>query len=154
MDAKQVRGWDGHFEQMIDRFGGCFARQDLRRQASGYVRGLLGSVERKNGWQLAEHLGREKPYGIQRLLGHAYYFCTAPADTTAKDLAVAAGQRWAIETCFESSKQETGLDEYEVRSWDGWHRHVTLSMLAMAFLTAVRLAVKEPKPARSKSQQN
>ncbi len=65
---------------------------------------------------------------------HAYYFCTAPPGATARDLAIAAGQRWAIETCFESCKQETGLDEYEVRSWDGWHRHVTLSMLAMAFL--------------------
>ena len=380
MDAKQIRGWDGRFEQMMEGFGGCFARRDLRRQAAGYVRGLLGRMERKNGWQLAEHLGREKPYGIQRLMGraswnaddvrdelvryatthlvtdsdpgvlivdetgflkkgvksvgvqrqysgtagriencqvgvflalatsrgrvlidrelylpeswcddkprrveagvpeaiefatkpklattmlarafesglqprfvladevygsdgkfrrfleargqpfvvavssqqrlwvgleqtrvdeiagdipekawfrmsvadgskgprlydwaattfglpteqglsrwllvrrqietgeHAYYFCAAPADTTAKDLAVAAGQRWAIETCFESCKQETGLDEYEVRSWDGWHRHVTLSMLAMAFLTTVRLAASESKPIRSKSR--
>jgi SRSO17 transposase len=383
MDAKQIRGWDVRFEQMMERFGGCFARRDLRRQAEGYVRGLLGGVERKNSWQLAEHLGREKPYGIQRLLGraswnadqvrdelvryatahlvtdkdpgvliidetgflkkgkksvgvqrqysgtagriencqvgvflalatsrgralidralylpqvwcddksrrdeagapeavefatkpklamemldralesglrprfvladevygsdskfrrfleargqpfvvavssqqrlwvggmglqqkridqiasdipekawfrmsvadgskgrrlydwaastfglpteaglvrwllvrrpiqtgeHAYYFCTAPPGATARDLAIAAGQRWAIETCFESCKQETGLDEYEVRSWDGWHRHVTLSMLAMAFLTAVRLAAVEPKPVRSKSR--
>jgi len=71
MDAKQVRGWDVRFEQMMDRFGGCFARRDLRRQAAGYVRGLLGRMERKNGWQLAEHLGREKPYGIQRLMGRA-----------------------------------------------------------------------------------
>jgi len=380
MDAKQIRGWDAQFEQMIDSVGGCFARQDLRRQAAGYVRGLLGRVERKNSWQLAEHLGREKPYGIQRLLGraswnaddvrnelaryaaahlvtdddpgvlivdetgflkkgnksvgvqrqycgtagriencqvgvflalatsqgralidralylpqiwcdnksrrdeagvpqaiefstkpklalgmlqralesglrprfvladevygsdskfrrfleawgqsfvvavssqqrlwvglqqrrvdqivhhipqkawfrmsvadgskgprlydwaamtfglptehglsrwllirrhietgeHAYYFCTAPVDVPARDLAIAAGQRWAIETCFESCKQETGLDEYEVRSWDGWHRHVTLSMLAMAFLTAVRLAATAPMPLRQKSR--
>ena len=71
MDAKQIRGWEGRFEQMMDRFGVCFARRDLRRQAEGYVRGLLGGVERKNSWQLAEHLGREKPYGIQRLLGRA-----------------------------------------------------------------------------------
>lgn len=382
MDAQQVRGWDKRFEEMIERFGGCFARSDLRRQAAGYLRGLLSAVERKNSWQLAEHLGQEKPYGIQRLLGrarwnadqvrdelaryatahlvtdkdagvlivdetgflkkggksvgvqrqysgtagriencqvgvflalatsrgrvlmdralylpeswcgdksrrmdagvpeavefstkpklamiliaraldsglhprfvladevygsdgkfrrflegrgqsfvvavssqqrlwvgleqkrvdqiardiperawfrmsvadgskgprlydwaastfglpteaglvrwqlvrrhiqtgeHAYYFCTAPPETMAGDLAVAAGQRWAIETCFESCKQETGLDEYEVRSWDGWHRHVTLSMLAMAFLTAVRLTAREPGPARSKSRRH
>lgn len=68
----------------------------------------------------------------------AYYLCQAPPDATAQDLAVAAGRRWAIETCFETAKQETGLDEYEVRSWHGWHRHITLSMLALAFLTAVR----------------
>ena len=74
----------------------------------------------------------------------AYYLCAASADATAQDLAVAAGQRWAIETCFEAAKQETGLDQYEVRSWHGWYRHVTLSMLAMAFLTAVRAQAPEP----------
>ena len=69
---------------------------------------------------------------------YAYYFCFAPADATARDLAVAAGRRWAVECCFETAKQETGLDEYEVRSWHGWYRHITLSMLAMAFLAATR----------------
>ena len=49
-----------------------------------------------------------------------------------------AGQRWRIESCFEEAKGETGLDEYEVRSWTGWHRHITLSMLAHAYLTVVR----------------
>lgn len=68
----------------------------------------------------------------------AYYFCLAPADTTEPGLAVAAGRRWAIECCFETAKQETGLDEYEVRSWHGWYRHITLSMLAMAFLAVLR----------------
>ena len=68
----------------------------------------------------------------------SYYMCLSPADATPQDLAVAAGQRWNIESCFEATKQETGLDEYEVRSWHGWYRHITLSMLAMAFLTVVR----------------
>jgi SRSO17 transposase len=49
-----------------------------------------------------------------------------------------AGQRWRIESCFEEAKGETGLDEYEVRAWTGWHRHITLSMLAHAYLTIVR----------------
>lgn len=74
----------------------------------------------------------------------AYYFCAAPLDTTLQDLAIAAGRRWAIETCFQTAKQQVGLDAYEVRSWTGWHRHVTLSMLALAFLTAVRAQVREP----------
>ena len=382
MDARMVRGWEDRFVELIDGVGGCFPRCDLRRQAAGYLRGLLGRVERKNSWQLAEHLGRDKPYGIQRLLGRArwdadrlrnelvryaaghlvtpedagvlivdetgflkkgdksagvqrqycgtagriencqigvflalatsrgralidrelylpkswcddktrceeagvpdevtfatkpqlamkmldhafdaginpafvladevygsdskfrrfledrgqayvvavacqqrlwvalqqkriddiadtipvkawrrvsvadgskgpriydwaaakfgastasglvrwllirrhiqtgeraYYLCAAPPDATAKDLAIAAGKRWAIETCFESAKQETGLDEYEVRSWDGWYRHITLSLLAAAFLTAVRLQASEAKPARSKTRRN
>ena len=68
----------------------------------------------------------------------AYYLCAAPPDATACDLAIAAGQRWAIQTCFQTAKQEAGLDEYEVRSWVGWYRHITLSMLALAFLAAVR----------------
>lgn len=49
-----------------------------------------------------------------------------------------AGRRWTVEECFETVKGECGLDEYEVRSWTGWHRHVTLSLLAHAYLTAVR----------------
>lgn len=73
----------------------------------------------------------------------AYYLCQAPPEATGQDLAIAAGQRWAIESCFEAAKQEAGLDEYEVRSWHGWHRHVTLSMLALAFLAAVRAHANE-----------
>ena len=68
-----------------------------------------------------------------------------PWGTSSKDLAQAAGQRWAIETCFECAKQETGLDEYEVRSWVGWYRHVTLSILALAFLAAVRVQANQPR---------
>ena len=46
-----------------------------------------------------------------------------------------AGTRWAIEECFEEAKGEVGLDQYEVRRWDGWYRHITL---AHAYLAAVR----------------
>jgi len=378
MDAATVARWEERFEQLTDAIGPCFRRQDLRRQALGYLQGLLGRVERKNSWQLSEYLGREGPYGIQRLLGRAswdaerardvllayarrhllsaaepgvlvidetgflkkgrksvgvqrqysgtagriencqigvfmalvgskgralvdrelylpeswcrdrarcdeagvpedvtfatkpqlalkmlkrafavgcqpsfvladevygndskfrrflesrkqpyvlavscqqrlwvefrqkrvdelarttpaqawqrlsvgngakgprvydwaaaqfgaategglihrllirrsatdpgdlaYYLCLAPQGTSGNDLAQAAGQRWAIETCFECAKQETGLDEYEVRSWVGWYRHVTLSMLALAFLAAVRA---EPNRSRRGSR--
>jgi len=81
----------------------------------------------------------------------AYYLCLAPQTASANDLAQAAGGRWAIETCFECAKQETGLDEYEVRSWVGWRRHVTLSMLALAFLAAVRAEANRPRR-RSRSK--
>src|SRR3712207_7780009 len=53
-----------------------------------------------------------------------------------------AGLRWTIESCFEEAKGETGLDEYEVRSWTGWHRHITLSMLAHAYLTVDRKSTR------------
>jgi SRSO17 transposase len=374
MDAATVARWEERFEQLTDAIGPCFRRQDLRRQALGYLQGLLGRVERKNSWQLSEYLGRDGPYGIQRLLGRAswdaerardvllayarrhllsenepgmlvidetgflkkgrksvgvqrqysgtagriencqigvfmalvgsrgralvdrelylpeswcrdrarcveagvpedvtfatkpqlarkmlkrafaagcrpsfvladevygndskfrrflesrgqpyvlavscqqrlwvelrqkrvdeiartaptrawqrlsvgdgakgprvydwaasrfgtvtegglvhwllirrsvsdpddraYYLCLAPQGMSGKDLARAAAQRWAIETCFECAKQETGLDEYEVRSWVGWYRHVTLSLLALAFLAAVRAEANRPR---------
>ena len=45
-----------------------------------------------------------------------------------------AGTRWTIEECFEEAKGEVGLDQYEVRKWDGWYRHITLAMLAHACL--------------------
>ena len=75
----------------------------------------------------------------------AYYLCAASPETAAQQLATAAGQRWPIESCFETAKQETGLDEYEVRTWHGWYRHITLSMLALAFLAAVRAQANETR---------
>jgi SRSO17 transposase len=67
-----------------------------------------------------------------------FYLTWAPSETPLSRLVRVAGLRWTIESCFEEAKGETGLDEYEVRSWTGWHRHITLSMLAHAYLTVVR----------------
>jgi SRSO17 transposase len=67
-----------------------------------------------------------------------FYLTLAPAGTSLAELVRVAGRRWAIEACFEAAKSEVGLDQYEVRSWTGWHRHVTLSMLAHAYLAVVR----------------
>ncbi len=49
-----------------------------------------------------------------------------------------AGTRWTIEECFEEAKGQVGLDEYEVRRWDAWYRHITLAMLAHAYLAVIR----------------
>ena len=70
----------------------------------------------------------------------AFHLTQAPEATTLAELVRVAGARWTIESCFEQAKGEVGLDQYEVRSWVGWHRHVTLSMLALAYLAAVRKA--------------
>jgi SRSO17 transposase len=72
------------------------------------------------------------------------YVCFAPGDTTLGDLVRVAGTRWTVEICFEAAKQEVGLAQYEVRSWTGWHRHVTLACLAHAFLTVVRAHSVDP----------
>ena len=68
----------------------------------------------------------------------AYYVCFGPADTTLEDLVRVAGTRWTIEECFEEAKGQVGLDQYEVRKWEGWYRHITLVMLAHAYLAVVR----------------
>jgi SRSO17 transposase len=70
----------------------------------------------------------------------AFYLTLAPVSASLDALVRVAGTRWAIEACFEAAKGEVGLDQYEVRSWTGWHRHVTLAMLAHAYLAVVRQA--------------
>ena len=72
------------------------------------------------------------------------YVCFAPDGATLADLVRVAGSRWTVEICFEAAKQEVGLAQYEVRSWTGWHRHVTLACLAHAFLTVVRAHGVDP----------
>ena len=67
-----------------------------------------------------------------------FYLTHAPKDTSLARLVQIAGLRWPIESLFEQSKGKVGLDQYEVRSWGGWHRHITLSMFALAYLAAVR----------------
>ena len=64
----------------------------------------------------------------------------------------AFGARWTIEQWYEEGKGEAGLDEYEIRSWHGWLRHITLSMVALAFLAALR-AIGEEVVLKKKSEQ-
>jgi SRSO17 transposase len=68
----------------------------------------------------------------------AYYVVFAPAGTSLQTLVDVAGQRWRIEQSFALAKGEVGLDEYEVRRWDGWYRHMTLAMFALAYLAVLR----------------
>jgi SRSO17 transposase len=65
----------------------------------------------------------------------AYYIVFAPIETSLAELAGVAGLRWTIEECFERAKDDLGLDHCEARSWTGWHRHMTLCMAALAFLS-------------------
>src|SRR3954468_5934804 len=67
-----------------------------------------------------------------------FYLTHAPKDTSLAKLVRIAGLRWPIESLFEQGKGEVGLDQYEVRSWVGWHPHITLAMFALAYLAAVR----------------
>ena len=76
----------------------------------------------------------------------AYYACYGPADTPLHELVRVAGARWAIEETFQTAKGEVGLDQYQVRRYDGWYRHMTLAMFAHAFLTVTRAAAEKGGP--------
>ena len=67
-----------------------------------------------------------------------YYLAYAPAKTSLATLAWIASQRYTVEQCIEEAKGEAGLDEYEVRFWHSWYRHITLSMMAHAWLASIR----------------
>ena len=70
MDAglAQVQSWSVELEGLCERIAPRFGRVEVRRRAGAFLRGLLAGVERKNGWQLAEHAGEHTPDGMQRLL--------------------------------------------------------------------------------------
>ena len=81
----------------------------------------------------------------------AYFSTWCPAGTPMETLVAVEGRRWAIEDSFETAKTELGLDHNETRSWHGWHRHVSLVMLAFAILAVTRHranAAAEQTPAR------
>ena len=69
-----------------------------------------------------------------------YYLSNAPEDTSLETLAYVGGSRWRIETEFETEKSDVGLDEYETRTWAGWHHHVALCLLGGAFLLSLQQA--------------
>ena len=67
-----------------------------------------------------------------------YYLSNAPEDTPLETLAYVGGSRWRIETEFETEKGDVGLDEYETRSWAGWHHHIAMCLLGGAFLLGLQ----------------
>jgi SRSO17 transposase len=97
-------------------------------------------------------LVRRSVHDPQELKAHVV---CAPAGTKLVEMVRVAGIRWAVEVSFEDAKQETGLDEYEVRSFTGWYRHITLSLFAYALLCTLkrdaREAVKKKQPVKKGS---
>lgn len=102
----------------------------------GAVSGVLDTRRRFYAqWLLVRRSVGEEDDPEQKL---AYYRAYGPEQTSLAELARVAGTRWSIEECFERAKGETGLDHYEVRRWEAWHRHITLGQLAHAFLEVPR----------------
>jgi SRSO17 transposase len=99
-----------------------FAAERVRETRAGAPGGVLWLVYREN-------LDGSEP---------RYHFSNAPEETPLATLAWVAAARWPIETEFETEKSDIGLDEYEVRRWAGWHHHITMCLLASAFLLTMQ----------------
>jgi SRSO17 transposase len=87
-------------------------------------------------------LARRSPSAPDKL---AYYLAYVPPKTSRETLVRVASTRYTVEQCIEEAKGETGLDEYEVRFWHSWYRHITLSMMAHAWLASIKLREQEKK---------
>lgn len=91
-------------------------------------------------WALLKSEDPGHPFLVRRSLDDgelACYHCRNPRREGFGALVRVAGSRWPVEECFEAAKQEAGLDNYQVREYDAWYRHITLAMLALAFLAAM-----------------
>jgi SRSO17 transposase len=95
---------------------------------------LEASAPRQGGWQRWVLIRRS----IEAPTEVTAYIAYAPAATPLAALVRVAGMRWTVEESIQTAKGEVGLDHYEVRSWTGWYRHITLAMWAQAFLAVVR----------------
>src|SRR3954454_7192261 len=105
------------------------------------------------GWPRGALARRTIPKSAEEPAELAYYVCAGPAETTLEQLIAVAGGRWRIEECFQAAKNEAGLASYQVRDYTAWYRHITLAMLAHAYLSATRATAEKgappPEPASS-----
>jgi SRSO17 transposase len=97
----------------------------------------LSAIENLDGGDPTHHRWVLARRSLSRPDEIAYYLAYAPTGATVSDLVRVAGSRWAIEECFQAAKNECGLDQYEVRRYVGWYRHITLAMLAHAYLAVL-----------------
>ena len=81
-----------------------------------------------------------------------YYLSNAPESTPLETLAYVGGSRWRIETEFETGKSNVGLDEYETRTWAGWHHHIAMCLLGGAFLLGLQQDWGEKMPRITRPQ--
>jgi SRSO17 transposase len=117
----------------VDTFAGTLRRNAWQRRSCG-----IGSKGfRVYDWALTDSAEPDHQYMIRRSIDNgelAFYHCYNPHHAGFGELVHVAGARWPIEECFGSGKNEVGLDHYQVRTWDAWHRHITFAMLAHTFL--------------------
>lgn len=143
--ASNQYGWSGGEQRRVDALLGELGAESWVRLSCGAgTKGprvydwawakLNGPV---TGWERWA-LGRRSIADPEEL---AYWLVFVPVGTALEEVVWAAGRRWTIEAAIAEAKGEVGLDQYEVRSWGGWYRHVTLALLAHAYLAATRATV-------------
>jgi SRSO17 transposase len=117
-------------------------RNTWQRRACG-----IGSKgHRVYDWALIDSDDTDHQYLIRRSIDGrelAFYHCYNPHHAGFTQLVHVAGARWPIEECFGAGKNEVGLDHYQVRTWNAWHRHITLAMLAHTFLAITAYQAKK-----------
>ena len=91
-----AKAWEHELEALHHRLGELFRRPEPRQRSLAYLKGLLGSVERKNGWQLAEWIGEATPDGVQHLLERAQWDAEAARDVLRKYVVEQLGERDAV----------------------------------------------------------
>lgn len=135
--------WHNHKQQLV-------SRMLAELPTNGWERLSAGAGSKGPRWYdwLREELSDPAEEGFKRWLlvrrsisepsELTAYVTFAPADTSLPALVQVAGKRWTVEESIQTGKGEVGLDQYEVRSWKGWYRHITLAMWAQAFLSVVR----------------
>ena len=123
--------------QTIEEAAGKVRPQEWQRRACG-----IGSKGfRIYDWALVDTGEPARQYMIRRSADDgelAYYHCRNPRREGLGELARAAGMRWPVEESFEAAKNEAGMDNYQVRLYHAWYRHITMAMLALAFLAVMR----------------
>ena len=134
--------------QRVDEIAAALAPDDWQCLSAGF--GSKGprlynwaAVELKDakiaGWSHYLVIRQNREAG-EKAPETAYVLVFAPVGTTLQQMVEVIGDRWTVEECFKIGKGQVGLDEYEVRSWQSWYRHITLCMVAMAFLAVLRLS--------------
>jgi SRSO17 transposase len=132
----ELTGLEGH-QQTIEEAARQVRPHDWQRRCCG-----IGSKGfRVYDWPLLNAGQPSHQHMIRRSIDDgelAYYHCHNPRGEGFGELVRAAGMRWPIEESFEAAKGEAGLDNYQVRLCHAWYRHITLAMLALAFLAVMR----------------
>lgn len=138
-------------EIQLDRLAPKINHTAWQRRACGI--GAKGY--RVYDWALLPSVDPDHQYMIRKSIDDgelAYYRCYNPRRAGFGELVQVAGARWPIEECFGSGKNEVGLDQYQVRMFDAWHRHITLAMLAQTFLAVTAHKAKRGGPEQRRHQ--